>query len=57
MGSIWRDYKITIKRSRGLLEEPMKKDEKGWKKEIFMKREQQLLEESMRSKGRDNKIK
>ena len=32
MGSIWRDYKITIKRSRGLLEETMKKDEKRWKK-------------------------
>ena len=29
MGSIWRDYKINIKRSRGLLEETMKK---RWKK-------------------------
>ena len=57
MGSIWRDYKITIKRSRGLLEETMKKDEKRWKKDIFMKREQQLHEESIRSRGRDNKIK
>ena len=57
MGSIWRVYKITIKRSRGLLEETMKK---GWKKDekkrsswkennSYMKRAWDLEEEIIKS--------
>ena len=56
MGFIWRDYKITIKRSRGLLEEnmkKMKKDEKkrsSWKeKNSYMKRAWYLEDEIIKS--------